>query len=84
MDKELIDILESLEPLIEEMGEVRLSKYIECYLLLKLPKNQFYKTFKEYVDGREKISINSFRNFLLEKNDKELKEIMRQVQMYNN
>lgn len=84
MDKELIDVLESLKPLIEEMGEERLSKYIECYLLLKLPKNKFYKTFKEYVDGREKISINSFKNFLVEKSDNELKEIMKQVQIYNN
>lgn len=83
MDKELVDILKSLEPIIEEMGEERLCKYIKCYLLLKLPKNQFYKTFKEYVDGREKISINSFRNFLIEKNDKELKEIMRQIQIHN-
>lgn len=83
MDKELIEILESLEPLIEEMGEERLCKYMECYLLLKLPRNKFYKTFKEYVDGRKRISINSFRNFLLEKNSNELKEIMRQVQIYN-
>ena len=83
MDKNLYETLEILEPLIEEMGLERLEKYMYCYASLKLPKDNFYFAFKDYIQDRKRISINSFKIFLLEKSNPEFIDIMKKVQEYN-
>lgn len=83
MDDELDRIMEQLAPLIDEMGEERFSKYCKCYLELNLPKGKFFATFKEYVKGRNRISVNSFKTFLMEKNHQEFIDILRNVDKYN-
>lgn len=83
MEKELYKVLEATAPIIEEMGEKRLAEYCKCYLELKLPKDRFYFEFKEYIENNKRISIHSFRNFLLTKQGNELFEIIKNIEYYN-
>lgn len=87
MDKTLVETLDVLAPLIDEMGEERLAEYCKCYLLMNLPKDKFYFSFREYVESRDRISLNSFKDFLIRKNkeeyNKELSEIMRNINEHN-
>lgn len=83
MQRDLYKVLEELEPIIEEMGEKRLEEYCKCYLELKLPKEKFYFEFKDYLNNNKRISIFSFREFLLKKKENELLEIMKKVEYYN-
>lgn len=87
MDEKLLETIEYLMPFLNEMGEERLAEYCKCYLLMKFPKANFYFVFKEYVEHRDKISINSFREFLKSKVDKQYKEdlidIISNIEKYN-
>lgn len=83
MDKELYKALEAVSPIIEEMGEKRLAQYCKCYLELKLPKDRFYFEFKEYLENNKRISIHSFRNFLLKNQESELLDIIKKIEYYN-
>lgn len=87
MDEKLLETMDYLIPILNEMSEERLGEYCKCYLLMKFPKSEFYFIFKEYVENRDKISINSFREFLKSKVHKYYKEdlidIINNVQKYS-
>lgn len=66
--------VEEYKSLIDEMGSERLQKYYKCYRKSGFPKEYFHCMFKEYVESRKRISMNSFTIFLFDfgKEDKDV------------
>lgn len=83
MEEKLYHDIEAVASLIEEIGEKRFGEYCRVYLELGFPKDNFYSSFREYVEGRKRISLHSFKTFLVDKYDSELAEILNNIIKYN-
>jgi hypothetical protein len=83
------EIMDKIIPIADEMGEKRLEEYMKVYLKLNKDKNYFFKEFAEYIESRKedkngykRISISSFKSYILEVPS--IEEKINKIELYEN
>ena len=67
-----VESIDTIKPLIDEIGEERFKQYMKAYLELAKDKHYFFEKFTSYIDqckvnknGYKIMSIMSFKNYIL-------------------